>query len=334
MGNTNLVTGYRGEEHVTSTDAKALNAGLFGKSNYVFRDLGEEFACVMDTTTQATVFSGDGIMQGAHFRLPYGDTVQLTIESGVSGYNRNDLIVARYTKDLLTAVEEVNLVVIQGEISSSTPTDPSYSTGDIIDGNATQVDFPLWRIPVRALTVNEPERLFTITSGSLDSIYPIGAIYTSTVSTSPAELFGGTWARIKDKFLMSAGTTYTAGSTGGSATKTITTANMPAHTHGLNNHTHSFSASGTTGASTIISSNYVLPAASDWSSQTLSSSTGIAYHVPYTDTLTTTQGSHSHTFTMSGTTGGNSGNTTSTGSGTAINIMPPYQAVYVWERTA
>ena len=45
----------------------------------------------------------------------------------------------------------------------------------------------------------------------------------SVNNTSPATLFGGTWVQLKDKFLLGAGDTYTAGSTGGSATM--------AHTH-------------------------------------------------------------------------------------------------------
>lgn len=48
-------------------------------------------------------------------------------------------------------------------------------------------------------------------------LYPVGSIYMSTENTSPASLFGGTWEQIKDKFLLSAGNNYSAGSTGGSA---------------------------------------------------------------------------------------------------------------------
>lgn len=47
--------------------------------------------------------------------------------------------------------------------------------------------------------------------------YPIGSIYISASSATPGSLFGGTWERIKDVFLLSAGDTYHAGLTGGSA---------------------------------------------------------------------------------------------------------------------
>ncbi len=48
--------------------------------------------------------------------------------------------------------------------------------------------------------------------------YPVGTIYMSYDSTSPASLFGGTWVQIKDRFLIGAGNTYTAGTLGGSDT--------------------------------------------------------------------------------------------------------------------
>lgn len=49
----------------------------------------------------------------------------------------------------------------------------------------------------------------------IDLIYPVGSIYMSVNSTSPATLFGGSWTQLKNKFLIGAGDTYTASSTGG-----------------------------------------------------------------------------------------------------------------------
>lgn len=66
---------------------------------------------------------------------------------------------------------------------------------------------------------------------SLSSVYPVGSIYMSVNSTSPATLFGGTWERIQDRFLLAAGSTYAAGGFGGEATHTLTTDEMPIHNH-------------------------------------------------------------------------------------------------------
>lgn len=63
-------------------------------------------------------------------------------------------------------------------------------------------------------------------------IYPVGAIYLSVSYTSPANLFGGTWERIQDRFLLAAGETFTAGITGGEVEHTLTIDEMPSHTHG------------------------------------------------------------------------------------------------------
>ena len=62
----------------------------------------------------------------------------------------------------------------------------------------------------------------------LDAVYPVGSIYMSTNEANPADvLVGGTWKRIKDRFLLAAGDTYTAGITGGEETHTLTTSEIP-----------------------------------------------------------------------------------------------------------
>lgn len=66
----------------------------------------------------------------------------------------------------------------------------------------------------------------------LDLIHPVGSIFQSTDATSPAELFGGTWEQIKDVFLLAAGDSHEAGTTGGEETHTLTRAEIPDHTHG------------------------------------------------------------------------------------------------------
>jgi hypothetical protein len=70
----------------------------------------------------------------------------------------------------------------------------------------------------------------------LDYLYPVGSIYLSIDEINPSLKFGGAWEQIKDKFLLGAGDTYTAGTTGGSATHTLTVDEMPSHQHKLLNY--------------------------------------------------------------------------------------------------
>lgn len=63
------------------------------------------------------------------------------------------------------------------------------------------------------------------------TIYPVGSIYMSVNRTSPDLLFGGTWERIQDTFLLAAGEVYEAGATGGEAEHKLTVEEMPSHDH-------------------------------------------------------------------------------------------------------
>lgn len=68
---------------------------------------------------------------------------------------------------------------------------------------------------------------------SILAAYPVGSIYMSVNDTSPASLFGGIWEQLKDRFLLAAGDTYSAGLTGGEATHNLTVDEMPEHSHNL-----------------------------------------------------------------------------------------------------
>lgn len=79
----------------------------------------------------------------------------------------------------------------------------------------------------------------------LDTIYPVGSIYISATNTSPASFLGGTWAAVAQgrTLIGDDGSGYLATQTGGAASVTLTTNNMPSHSHGLNSHTHTASQS-------------------------------------------------------------------------------------------
>ena len=159
MGNLHLVTGTKGEKHVTSADHASFHAAIFGEGQYVL-NRGSKFATTIVTNNQIRVADGDILMQGRHVRLNEGTYVDLTIENGTQGYLRNDLIVARYTKDSATGVEDCNLVVIKGTAVGSEPSDPAYTIGDIINDHVLVADMPLYRVPLDGLNVQALVPLF------------------------------------------------------------------------------------------------------------------------------------------------------------------------------
>ena len=62
--------------------------------------------------------------------------------------------------------------------------------------------------------------------------YPVGALYFSFSSTSPADLFGGSWSELTQAgYMIGVRGKASAGNTGGQ--KKLTVNNLPAHTHSI-----------------------------------------------------------------------------------------------------
>ncbi len=61
-----LITGHRGEQHITSDDAGAFNAGVVGESCVL--SYGKKFNEI-HTYDDITIEDGDIILQGRHIRL-------------------------------------------------------------------------------------------------------------------------------------------------------------------------------------------------------------------------------------------------------------------------
>lgn len=124
-------------------------------------------------------------------------------------------------------------------------------------------------------------------------------------------MFGfGEWEQIQDCFLLAAGSSHSAGSTGGEENVTLTTDQMPSHSH---------SASTSTSGAHTHQIGTDLDAVYSYSGQCWSvhgASTGSAYM----NGATSSSGNHTHDIYVDNS-GGNA----------AHNNMPPYLAVYVWK---
>lgn len=166
MGNLHIVTGFKGENHVTAADVGSFNAAIFGAGQYVL-NRGRKFSTTTVSNNLIRVADGDLLIQGRHVRMNEGTHVDLAIDNGQQGYKRNDLIVARYTKDASSGVEDVNLIVIKGTPVASTPSDPAHTVGDIINDHVYLADMPLYRVPVNGLNVEALVPLFTEASMSV-----------------------------------------------------------------------------------------------------------------------------------------------------------------------
>ena len=65
-------------------------------------------------------------------------------------------------------------------------------------------------------------------------VHTVGAvIFSFNDSFSPSALWGGSWSRVTDRFLIGSGGTYSSGVAGGETSVTLTTDQMPNHEHGV-----------------------------------------------------------------------------------------------------
>lgn len=182
--------------------------------------------------------------------------------------------------------------------------------------------------------------------------------WASNDPTSPASFIGGTWERVEGEFIMGASSAYPVGTTGGSATHTQTTAEMPSHNHSgstgsAGGHSHS--------ASTGSAGSHSHSGTTDWAGShshnvnaeyKSGGDDGESYRIrnygaSWADYKFTTSsdGSHTHSFSTNSAGGhshsvsiGDAGAHThtvsigSTGSGQAMSVLNPYYALYIWVR--
>lgn len=195
-----LVTGYKGTAHITAEDVGAFNAGIFGSGEYVLNS-GNKFSASLTSNNTVKILDGDLMMQGRHVTLKKDTFEEVTIENGESGMNRIDLIVARYTKDSNTGVENVEFAVVKGTPTSGTATAPECTTGDILSGDCTLHEMPLYKVSLSGLTAGNPEAMFEVANGTVgisknSIVYRGDDVISSPSKDTPAywaELGSGAW---------------------------------------------------------------------------------------------------------------------------------------------
>ncbi len=169
-----------------------------------------------------------------------------------------------------------------------------------------------------------------------DIIYPVGSIYMSVNSTSPATLFGGTWVRWGNGRIpvgvdTSNSSFSTVEKTGGSSTSsytprgtvgshTLTVSQIPSHKHSVSvtksgSHSHSVYTMG--------------KGKNDGTAMRLGTSANTDGSIS-----TASGGEHTHTISESSIGGGSGHNHTFTGTASSISTLQPYITCYMWKRTA
>ena len=88
-----LVTGYKGQNHVTAEQWADFNRGIYGDAAIL--PIGNKMQVEIQTVNQITVKDGTGVFDGRQVYIGYGESENIAIESGTQEMLRNDIVVIK-----------------------------------------------------------------------------------------------------------------------------------------------------------------------------------------------------------------------------------------------
>lgn len=151
-------TSPESEAHILAEDDAALYAGMLAQDSVL--NLGSKLKATVISNNKVRISDGIVLVGGHAGRIVKGDYEDMTINNGVSGQKRNDIIAARFIAGASGGADSYKLVVIQGT-SGITAKDPTYVKGDLYNGDK-QRDYPLWRVKIENLSIVKVEQMFTV----------------------------------------------------------------------------------------------------------------------------------------------------------------------------
>lgn len=151
-----LVTGYAGKAHVSSSEDGARQAGTVGTGMYALETVDEPLKATLENSNTVTVGPGDVLINGRHVRLTGSTTFAVPV--GTQGMQTSNLLVLRY-EVAEDETESVTAITLTGEPAASDPQDPELATGSVLDGDSP-VDMPLYRVVTTGIESAQPVKLF------------------------------------------------------------------------------------------------------------------------------------------------------------------------------
>lgn len=177
----NIVTGYKGEPHVTAQQLRNAFRGMLGNDSYRLL-VGSNMAATIVSANEVSIADGVVCVQGCIGEIPAGTTESMTIDNGAQGMQRLDRIVVRYTRDGSTGVENMALAVIKGTPAASNPALPAYTSGSIVNGD-TLVEVPLYTVTINGLAI-------TSVSLVMAGMWPVSKMGAGNLLTTATNVIG------------------------------------------------------------------------------------------------------------------------------------------------
>lgn len=167
-----LITGHAGRPHVTSGQHRSIFEKIIGKDSYIL-DGDELLSPELQSNQSIRIRSGMLCHHGSISEVKKNTYDEVIIANGSQGMKRIDLIVARYEKNPVTEIESMKWVVIRGNPSATNPTTPSYTRGNMQNGDLKD-DCPVFKVHLNGIQVTRVEKLLTVLGGSLSTMVDKG----------------------------------------------------------------------------------------------------------------------------------------------------------------
>lgn len=182
------ITSKQGENHVTSTQFRAILAAVLGSGSYI-ADQDDQLEPELAANNILNIHSGVLIHHGSVRRVPPGTYDQVAYLNGTQAMKRIDLVVVRYTKR--GNIETSEWVVIRGTPAESDPEVPAHTEGNMQDGDLVD-DCPVFELHFDGINVTEVKTLLDVisnveaVSGKVANEFTAGRVLVSNASGKAA----------------------------------------------------------------------------------------------------------------------------------------------------
>ena len=153
-----IVSGRTGKPHVTSQQFRQLIEGIVGQGSCILTS-GENLEPELASNNSLKIRSGMLAHHGNISSVKIGTYDAVNLDNGSQGMKRIDLVVCRYTKNAETEVENCNWVVIAGTPVSSNPVAPTYTVGNLQEGDLVD-DCPVFEVHYDGINVTEVKKYY------------------------------------------------------------------------------------------------------------------------------------------------------------------------------
>lgn len=154
-----LVTAYKGKDHVTAEQWADFNRGIYGDAAIL--PVGNKMETAIQTANQITVKDGVAVINGRQVYIGYGESENIAIQSGTQGKLRRDIVVLEYKKEEVSGVETIQFKVITGTPADSDAKDPSVQDMDIRTGVFTSQK-PFCRVRLNGTAIEGVDTLIPV----------------------------------------------------------------------------------------------------------------------------------------------------------------------------